>query len=243
MLRMKLSFREIKSSILPTLLELLYLGAKDKPIEISTSELGKRLGKSQQSISKHLIELQKLGLIEVTYRKRKSVIKLTENGVSILLSLYATLREIFEEAPNVIEFTGTVFSGLGEGSYYVTIEGYRQQFIKKLGFDPYPGTLNVRLTSAVEKCQRKDLEYYSGILIEGFNDEYRTYGGAKCFPAIINDTVEGAIVLTKRSLYDESVLEVIAPVNLRNRLNLKDGDKIRLKVYISERSINSKSGL
>ncbi|MGB9724836.1 DUF120 domain-containing protein [Caldisericum sp.] len=239
---MPLSFREIKSSILPTLLELLYLGAKNKPIEISTFELGKRLGKSQQSISKHLIELQRLGLIEVTYRKRRSVIKLTENGTSILLSLYAALREIFEEAPNVIEFTGTVFSGVGEGSYYVTIGGYRSQFIKKLGFDPYPGTLNIRLTSMLERRQRKDLEYYNGILIEGFNDEYRTYGGAKCFPAIINDTVEGAIVLTKRSLYDESVLEVIAPVNLRNRLNLKDGDKIRLKVYISEKSINSKSG-
>lgn len=239
---MAASFREIKPSVLPTLLELLCLGAKNKPVEISTSELGKRLGKSQQSISKHIIELEKIGLIEVSYKRRRSVIKLTAKGVSILLSLYSTLREIFEEAPNVIEFTGTVFSGVGEGSYYVTIEGYRSQFVKKLGFDPYPGTLNVRLTSAMEKRQRKDLEYYSGIQIEGFNDEYRTYGGAKCFPTIINDTVEGAIVLTKRSLYDESVLEVIAPVNLRARLNIKDGDRIRLKVYISEKSINSKSG-
>ncbi|MEM0052910.1 MAG: DUF120 domain-containing protein [Nitrososphaeria archaeon] len=239
---MTLSFREIKPSILPTLLELLCLGAKSKPIEISTSELGKRLGKSQQSMSKHIMELEKLGLIDVTYRRRRTVVKLTENGASILLSLYSTLREVFEEVPNIIELTGTVFSGLGEGSYYVTIEGYRKQFIKKLGFDPYPGTLNVRLTSIMEKRQRKALEYYSGISIEGFNDEYRTYGGAKCFPVIINDTVEGAIVLTKRSLYDESVLEVIAPVNLRAKLNLKDGDKVRLKVYISEKSINSKSG-
>ncbi|MEM2180637.1 MAG: DUF120 domain-containing protein [Nitrososphaeria archaeon] len=238
---MTLSFREIKPSILPTLLELLCLGAKSKPIEISTSELGKRLGKSQQSMSKHIIELEKLGLIDVTYRRRRTVIKLTENGISILLSLYSTLREVFEEVPNIIELTGTVFSGLGEGSYYVTIEGYRKQFIKKLGFDPYPGTLNVRLASIMEKRQRKALEYYSGISIEGFNDEYRTYGGAKCFPVIINDTVEGAIVLTKRSLYDESVLEIIAPVNLRAKLNLRDGDKVRLKVYISEKSINSKS--
>lgn len=239
---MTVSFREIKPPILSTLLELLCLGAKSKPVEISTSELGKRLGKSQQSMSKHIIELEKLGLIEVTYRRRRSVIKLTEKGISILLSLYSTLREVFEEAPTIIELTGVVFSGLGEGSYYVTIEGYRKQFIKKLGFDPYPGTLNVRLTSIMEKKQRKDLEYYSGIPIEGFNDEYRTYGGAKCFPVIINDTVEGAIVLTKRSLYDESVLEIIAPVNLRAKLNLKDGDKVRLKVYISEKSINSKSG-
>jgi len=238
---MSLSFRDIKSSLLPTLLELLCLGAKNKSIEISTIELSKRLGKSQQAVSTHVLELEKLGLIEVTYKKRRSCIKLTVNGNSVLLSLYSTLREIFEEVPNVIEFNGEVFSGMGEGSYYVTIKGYRSQFIEKLGFDPYPGTLNIRLISTLERQQKKELEYYTGIPLEGFHDGFRTYGGAKCFPAILNDSVEGAIFMTRRTLYDESVLEFIAPMNLRERLKLKDGNRVRLKVYFSEKSIRSMS--
>jgi riboflavin kinase len=238
---MSLSFRDIKSSLLPTLLELLYLGAKSKPIEISTIELSKRLGKSQQAVSTHVLELEKLGIIEVTHKKRRSCIKITANGNAVLLSLYSTLREIFEEVPNIIEFNGEVFSGMGEGSYYVTIKGYRSQFIEKLGFDPYPGTLNIRLISTLERRQKKELEYYSGIQLEGFNDGYRTYGGAKCFPAILNDSIEGAIVVTRRTLYDESVLEFIAPMNLRERLKLKDGARVRLKVYFSEKSIRSMS--
>jgi len=238
---MSLSFRDIKSSLLPTLLELLCIGAKINSIEISSIELSKRLGKSQQAVSTHILELEKLGLIEVTHKKRRSCIKLTVNGNSVLLSLYSTLREIFEEVPNVIEFNGEVFSGMGEGSYYVTIKGYRSQFIEKLGFDPYPGTLNIRLISTLERRQKKELEYYTGIQLEGFQDGYRTYGGAKCFPAILNDSVEGAIVMTRRTLYDESVLEFIAPMNLRERLKLKDGDRVRLKVYFSEKSIRSMS--
>ena len=238
---MSLSFRDIKSSLLPTLLELLCIGAKNRSAEISTTELSKRLGKSQQAISTHIIELEKLGLIEITHKKRRSCIKLTTRGNSVLLSLYSTLREIFEEAPNIIEFNGEVFSGIGEGSYYVMIKGYRRQFIKKLGFDPYPGTLNIRLISTLERRQKNELEYYSGIPIEGFHDEYRTYGGAKCFPAVLNDIIEGAIVFTRRTLYDDSVLEFIATMNIRERLQLKDGDRIRLKVYFSEKSIRSKS--
>ena len=69
----------------------------------------------------------------------------------------------------------------------------------------------------------------------------RNAGGAKCFPAVLNDIIEGAIVFTRRTLYDDSVLEFIAPMNIRERLKLKDGDRIRLKVYFSEKSIRSKS--
>ncbi|MGQ9782240.1 MAG: DUF120 domain-containing protein [Nitrososphaeria archaeon] len=236
---MSQSFRDIKSSLLPTLLELLCVGAKNRSAEISSIELSRRLGKSQQAVSTHILELERLGLIEVTHKKRRSCIKLTAKGNAVLLSLYSNLREIFEETPNVIEFNGEVFSGIGEGSYYVMIEGYRRQFIEKLGFDPFPGTFNIRLISTLDRRQKKELEYYSGILIEGFHDEYRTYGGAKCFPAMLNDAIEGAIVLTRRTLYDDSVLEFIAPMNIRERLKLKDGDKVRLKVYFSGKSIRS----
>lgn len=45
-------------------------------------------------------------------------------------------------------FTGRVFSGVGEGSFYVSL--YSKKFLEKLGFRPYPGTLNLRLVNDVE---------------------------------------------------------------------------------------------
>ena len=46
-----------------TLAELLMMGARQGFIEINTSKLGKRISKSQQAASKHLLELESLGFI------------------------------------------------------------------------------------------------------------------------------------------------------------------------------------
>ncbi len=40
-----------------------------------------------------------------------------------------------------IEFEGEVVSGLFEGAYYISKEGYHRQIVEKLGFEPFPGTL------------------------------------------------------------------------------------------------------
>ena len=40
---------------------------------------------------------------------------------------------------------GRVVGGLGQGQYYISRKGYRHQFIQKLGFVPFPGTLNIKL--------------------------------------------------------------------------------------------------
>jgi len=226
----------LKLAHIPILIELLSLGAKDSPIKISTIEISKRTGKSQQLASKHLLELEKEGYVERFKGDRQYSIKLTERGLNQLTKLYLVLKEVLEAPPSVIEIEGELFSGLGEGSYYISLEGYRRQFIDKLGFDPYLGTLNLRLTSPKDRKLRRELEHYSGIGIDGFKDEHRTYGGAKCFMAIVNDQVEGAVGILERTHYDESVLEVISPVKIREKLGLKDGDRVKVKVFLESSS-------
>jgi hypothetical protein len=45
-----------------------------------------------------------------------------------------------------VEFMrGKIASGLGQGQYFLTREGYSRQFLERLGFVPFPGTLNVLL--------------------------------------------------------------------------------------------------
>ncbi|MGP3703457.1 MAG: DUF120 domain-containing protein, partial [Candidatus Bathyarchaeota archaeon] len=66
----------------------------------------------------------------------------------------------------------------------------------------------------------------------GFSNGRRTYGMLKCYPSVVEDKIKGAILLIQRTHYNSSVLEVIAPIYLRGKLNLKDGDIVKLKVLI-----------
>jgi len=223
----------MKSSYIPTLLELLELGAKDRPISITTTELGQKIGKSQQLASKHLEEMEKEGLIERMRSGGKTYVKLTKKGVTSGATLYSSLSRVYAKPENErLEVVGQVFSGLGEGAYYVSMKGYRKQFLAKLGFEPFPGTMNLKLDLPVYRKIRRDLGTMKGIHIEGFRDGKRTFGGAECFKAKLNEKVEGAVLVIERTIHDDTVLEIISPVNLRKYFKLKDGDEIRVTICL-----------
>ena len=62
----------------------------------------------------------------------------------------------------------------------------------------------------------------------------RNFGPVKCYRARINNKIEGAVIFAQRSHYNTSVEEIVAPVYLRDRLRLKDGNKVRVEVLISK---------
>jgi len=204
-----------------------------KGVRFTTAQLGKFLGMSQQSASRKLIELERLGYIRRERHENFSIIFVTEKGVDLLRSLYLDLKRVLEEEEEALFILrGRVFTGFGEGRYYVSLPEYRTQFINKLGFDPYPGTLNLRLDYESVKL-RKRLEVMEGITIDGFVRENRRYGSAKCFKAIINDRVMGAVVLIERTHYGPDVLEIISPLNLRTTLGLNDGDWVTVSIHVN----------
>jgi riboflavin kinase len=214
-----------------TLFKLAEMGASRRTVKISTEYLAERIGLSQQSASRHLIQLEKKGLIKRTITPEGCLIRITDAGISELKKLYSSLQAIFEAAyPLSVTLEGVLFTGMGEGAYYVTRNGYRKQFIEKLGFDPYPGTLNLKLTSDYDVKTRMELNSYPAIEIQGFKSKTRTFGPVRCYPAIINNKVKGAVVAALRSHYNSSVIEVIAPCYLRGRLKLKDGHKVKVEV-------------
>jgi riboflavin kinase len=217
---------------LRTLLKLAEMGAHRRTAKISTEYLAGKLGISQQTASRHMIELERKKWIQRTITPEGSLIKIAETGRKKIQQLYSNLRFLIEAAyPPSVTLEGTVFTGLGEGAYYISKDIYRKQFIEKLGFDPYPGTLNLKLTTDYDLKTRTELETYPAIEIEGFKNENRTFGLVKCYPAMIDNKAKGALVLALRSHYDTSVLEVIAPVCLRKQLNLKDGLKVKVEVF------------
>ena len=213
------------------LLKLAEMGANKRTAKISTEYLAEKIGTSQQTASRYLIELEKKTWINRTITHDGCLIKIDAAGLAELQKLYSNLKFLMESAyPPSITLEGTVFTGFGEGAYYIAKEVYRKQFIEKLGFDPYPGTLNLKLTSDYDIKTRTELEAYPAVKIEGFKNEDRTFGLVKCYPVRIGNKVKGAMLSVIRTHYDVSVVELIAPVCLRKHLNLKDGNKLKVEV-------------
>ncbi|MEM0320002.1 MAG: DUF120 domain-containing protein, partial [Candidatus Nezhaarchaeales archaeon] len=176
-----------------TLLHLARLGALRKGVHVSTSELAKELGLSQQTASRRLLELEAKGYIKRSVGRRGQIVVMTEKGAQQLMAVYTILHMSLSNALKSIVLTGEVFTGLGEGAYYVSLEGYRSQIVEKLGFDPYPGTLNLRLKDPPDLYFREILSHKPGILIKGFSDGRRTYGSVKAFKAKI-EGIEAAVL-------------------------------------------------
>jgi riboflavin kinase len=210
------------------------MGAQSKALEISSIILGKRMNVSQQTASRRLQQLEEKGWLSREITRKGQFVRLTDQGMNILLEIYLWLQTIFDKKPPVLIIEGELFSGMREGGYYISEEGYKRQFKEKLGFEPYPGTLNLKLKSHSALQAKKALQNYPGIIIEQFENKGRTFGSVKCFKTLINDKEEGAVLLIQRTHYGEDVLEVISPERLREKMKLKDGEKVRLKIFLTQ---------
>ena len=221
----------MKPSHLLALYKLVELGAHEKEVVCSTVDVAKGTGVSQQTASRRLIEMERLGLITRAKEGRNQRVRIASEGLQHLTGMYQILKRAFEAPRGELVMNGVVFSGLSEGSYYMSLEGYRKQFRSKLGFDPYPGTLNLRVRKE-DLNDRRLLESSPFIYIEGFANAKRSYGPAKCYRAVVNEKGPVAIILPIRAHYGEDVVELIAPQSLRKQLRAKDGDVVRVRVAL-----------
>ncbi|MBI2877234.1 MAG: CTP-dependent riboflavin kinase [Candidatus Tectomicrobia bacterium] len=131
------------------------------------------------------------------------------------------------EAQKEVHLKGVVVSGLGEGRFFTELPWAREQFIGKVGIDPYPGTLNLRLDSAEGLKQWEALRGHPGITIV---PPEAGFCNGKCFRILIQGRVPGAIVFPEVAGYPVDKLEVIASCNLKEALGIRDGDEILLEV-------------
>jgi riboflavin kinase, archaea type len=201
-------------------------GAERTPVEITSREVGEHLEVSQQAADRYLVELSKQGLIARSLGARKQRLTLTPAGVEVLRKEYHAYRRVFE-GPGRLRFTGTVASGLGEGRYYLSQPGYIVQFQERLGYTPFPGTLNIRVDPK-ELLRIEGLKDWEGIRIDGFHASGRTFGGATCYGGRINGR-PCHLIRPDRSHYQD-VVEVIAPESLRESLSLRDGNMVTVEV-------------
>lgn len=233
-----------------TLAHLLSVGAKETPTEITSGQLSKVIQRSQQTASKILIELEKDNLIERTKNNKKFKIKVTQEGFEVIKELHDLMKTAINSPRDKrVIFKGKIVSGMGEGSYYMSKKGYKDQFREKLGYEPFPGTLNIKLEEQIYKDTKREMTNYPSIYIHGFKDENRTFGWVKCYPTILipetkeNDNVcknnkkndeemeiESSILLLERTHHNNSLVEVISPVCIKETASLKNGDTVTIEL-------------
>jgi len=203
-----------------------------KYIEISSIKFGELLGLSQQTGSRRINDLEKLGWIKRRIDGKSQKISITKEGANVMLAMYKELKKLLES----ILIIGEVTEGIHEGGYYVAIKGYYEQFKEKLGFEPYKGTLNLKLSDTDIELLREKLKTINPIIIEGFKDLNREYGPVKCYDVYIsrmddkNNKRKAAILDIQRTHHKENIIEILAKPYLRDYFNLKDGDRIIINI-------------
>lgn len=127
----------------------------------------------------------------------------------------------------IIYIRGKVASGRGEGTKFIRLPWVTRQIREKLGFIPYPGTLNIKLNhgNIPFKEVLKGENSVEILPAEGFCR-------GRCFNAYLMDAVKCAVVVPEVLDYPDETIEIIAPVSLREKLGLKDGDPIEVKIML-----------
>ena len=125
-----------------------------------------------------------------------------------------------------MRITGKIVKGVGESAHFLSVPWVSRQMAGKLPFQPYRGTLNIKVKDP--EVQRT-LKTLGGDRlcseVEGFCD-------ALIFRGTIAGRYDCGIVLPLVPNYAECLLEILAPVHLKDSLGLEDGDEITLELQI-----------
>jgi CTP-dependent riboflavin kinase len=123
--------------------------------------------------------------------------------------------------------TGKITSGTGEGAYFTQIGWVQQQCDEKLGFKPYSGTLNLEISEkflpAIELLdQKKGIELIS---------PDPKFCNAMAFRVSLAD-INGALILPEEKVrvHPKNIIEIIAPLNIKASLKVKDGDFLKIAI-------------
>jgi riboflavin kinase len=121
---------------------------------------------------------------------------------------------------------GKVFSGRGEGAKFINLPWVRKQIQEQVGFSPYPGTLNMRLTGESSRTKRF-LTKAAGLKIVPAPGYY----AGKLFRARVMN-LECAVIIPQVPGYSESIIELVSSANLKEKLHLVDGSTCEVNVTI-----------
>ncbi|MBU1975129.1 MAG: CTP-dependent riboflavin kinase [Nanoarchaeota archaeon] len=128
---------------------------------------------------------------------------------------------------------GKLFSGNKKGAAYIRV--YSSKLKKILGYEPFPGTLNLRADIPEIK---EFLSHIRSTRIEQFEEEDDYFCNVDVYPIYIKDE-KAAIVIPEATDHGSDVLEIVAPVDLREKFKLDDGDIVEITDESSDETTQS----
>jgi riboflavin kinase len=125
-----------------------------------------------------------------------------------------------------VEIEGKVFSGMNVAEEYLKMDQYQRKIKDITGFKPFPGTLNLRSSKGEIK---NILNQVDSARISSFSVEGEEYSGIDVYSATIQGR-DAAVLRMDITDYGPEVMEIAAKHKLRETLDVKDGDKIKVDV-------------
>jgi 2-phosphoglycolate phosphatase len=128
---------------------------------------------------------------------------------------------------NHLKITGKIVSGVKQGAFFTQLEWVREQCLKKLGFTPWPGTLNLEIPmDSIDVIE--GIKPEEGIELVPPDSQF-------CSGRVVPVSVEGiagAIVLPAEDVrvHGKNIIEIISPKRLKEALGVKDGDLVTLTI-------------
>lgn len=123
--------------------------------------------------------------------------------------------------------SGIIVSGAGEAAYFTKLDWVQKQCAEKLHFQPYPGTLNIQVD---ENCLALLEDWQQQPAMELLSPD-PAFCNARTRPASLSSLPVAIIIPAEAvNIHGPNILEVIAPVNLKKTLSLRDGDRVMLTV-------------
>lgn len=211
-----------------TLYSLANKGAIHGKTTITTGELGEILNVSQQTASRRITQCVGQGYLSRIHTAEGMLLQITNKGRDELLYVLSNLEIAFAPPEDEIVIEGSVVTGLGEGAYYVEV--YSSKLKAALGFKPHLGTLNVKIADDDSRKAIGRMKNTPPLVVSGFTHKGRTFGDVICYRVKVNRKIEAAVVIAQRTHHSEEILEVVAPINIRDALGLVDDDKVTLTV-------------
>ena len=122
---------------------------------------------------------------------------------------------------------GVVVAGLGQGASFMGLPWVREAIRRAIGFEPYPGTLNVRLVDPIMVVAWRGIREGPALRLAPPSPDGC---GAQLFPAVLAPDVAAAVIVPDVTRHADDVLELVTAVHARTRLGLRDDDPVTLRM-------------
>ena len=124
--------------------------------------------------------------------------------------------------------TGKIISGTGQGAFFTQLDWVQEQCLEKLGFKPYPGTLNIDIPEEMAPVIEEILQQKQSIELIPPDSNFCS---GKVFPVVV-EGLRAAVVLPADEVrvHGKNIIEVISSVSLKDALAVEDGDIVDVVV-------------